>query len=138
VDTTAASCVYDAAGQRVQATVGATPYDFIFDQAGRALTVSTAGLWVRSDLYAGTMHVASYANGATYFDHSDWLGTVRAWTGVSGSSGSSVGTCASLAYGDGQSCSGTIPSPLQFTGQPLDTESNLTHFLFRQLPNSTS
>jgi RHS repeat-associated protein len=38
-----------------------------------------------------------------------------------------------LPFGDGQSCTGTMPLPLHYTDEPLDTESGLHHFLFRQL-----
>jgi len=86
--------------------------------------------WARSELYAGGLHVATYTNNTTYFDHSDWLGTVRARSSVSGAS---VETCTSLPFGDAQTCTGTDWSPLHFTGQDWDSESSLTHFLFRQL-----
>jgi RHS repeat-associated protein len=86
--------------------------------------------WARSELYAVGLHVATYVSGSTYFDHSDWLGSVRARSTVSGSSAE---TCTSLAFGDAQTCTGTDWSPLHFTGQDWDSESNLTHFLFRQL-----
>jgi RHS repeat-associated protein len=55
---------------------------------------------------------------------------VRARSNVSGASAE---TCTSLPFGDALSCSGTDYSPLHYTGQPLDSESNLHHFLFRQL-----
>ena len=74
--------------------------------------------------------MATYTNNTTYFDHRDWLGTVRARSGVSGAS---VETCTSLPFGDAQTCTGTDWSPLHFTGQDWDSESNLTHFMFRQL-----
>ena len=40
--------------------------------------------WNWSELYAGGMHVATYSQGTTYFDHSDWLGTVRQHSNMSG------------------------------------------------------
>jgi RHS repeat-associated protein len=86
--------------------------------------------WHWSELYAGGLHVATYAAGATYFDHSDWLGTVRARSDVTGAS---TQTCSNLPFGDAQNCTGTDRATLHFTGKELDTESNLTHFLFRQL-----
>jgi RHS repeat-associated protein len=117
----------DASGQRVRATVNSSPYDFIF-QGGQAVDAVTASSWVWGN--AGGLGVAAYANSTTYFGHSDWLGTLRAWSGVSGAS---VGTCTSLPFGDGQSCTGTMPLPLHYTDEPLDAESGLHHFLFRQL-----
>jgi RHS repeat-associated protein len=74
--------------------------------------------------------LAAYANSTTYFNHSDWLGTVRAWSNVSGSS---VGTCTSLPFGDAQTCTGTSANSWDYTGLPFDSESGMTHALFRQL-----
>jgi len=115
--------------RRVQATINSAPVDSIYDQFGRAVTQATASVWQRSELYAG-WHVATYTNNTTYFDHRDWLGTVRARSSVTGAS---VETCTSLPFGDAQTCTGTDWSPLHFTGQDWDSESSLTHFMFRQL-----
>ncbi len=87
----------------------------------------------RSCVLLQGLHVATYTNNTTYFDHRDWLGTVRARSSVSGAS---VETCTSLPFGDGQTCTGTDWGPLHFTGQDWDSESNLTHFMFRQLSMS--
>src|SRR6185437_9641605 len=68
-----ATYVYDASGQRVEETLfGGAPIDFIYDQQGHAVTEATATIWDRSELYAGAAHVALYANGTTYFMHTDW------------------------------------------------------------------
>ncbi len=123
-----ASYVYDAVGRRVRQTVGSSNYDYIFDLSARAITQLNPN-WNWSELYVGGVHVATYAGGSTYFDHSDWLSTVRVHSNVSGGS---AGTCTSLPFGDAQTCVGTNPGLLHFTGQPLDSESNLHHFLFRQ------
>ena len=127
--TNSASYVYDANGWRVQESVNGSSKDFIFDQAGRVITQMSPA-WARSELYAHGLHVATYANNTTYFDHSDWLGTKRALSNVSGTR---VETCTSLPFGDAQSCTGTDWSPLHFTGQDFDSESNLSHFMFRKL-----
>jgi RHS repeat-associated protein len=123
------SYLYDPLGNRVRQTVGSIVSDYIVDQAGRTISQMNPAL-SRSELYAGGVHVATYANGTTYFDHSDLLGTLRARSSVAGAS---VETCTSLPFGDAQTCTGTDRSPLHFTGKELDTESNLHHFLFRQL-----
>jgi len=73
---------------------------------------------VRSELYAGGLHLATYANSTTYVEHGDWVGTVRARSGVSGAS---VETCTGLAFGDNQNCTGTDPSPLHFAYLQLDS-----------------
>ena len=126
---TTASYTYDAQGRRVESRIGANTMDFVYDQAGRVITQMNPA-WHWSELYAGGLHVATYVAGATYFDHMDWLGTVRA---RSSASGASAETCTSLPFGDGQSCTGTVRATLLFTGKELDTECNLSHFWFRQL-----
>jgi RHS repeat-associated protein len=63
--------------------------------------------------------------GTTYFIHTDWLGTERARTNLANAV---VENCQSLAFGDGQVCTGSDVSPLHFTGKVRDTESNLDDF----------
>jgi RHS repeat-associated protein len=123
----AATYVYDALGQRVRSTINSVPVDFIYN-GGRAIDAVTATSWVWGD--AGGSQLAAYANSTTYFNHRDWLGSVRVWSDVSGTS---VGTCTGLPFGDGQSCAGTGPTPWRYTGLPYDSEDGLTHALFRQL-----
>jgi hypothetical protein len=67
--------------------------DYVYDQNGNATTLVNANGWARSELSAGGMHVATYANSITYFDHSDQLGSMRARTDVSGNV---AVTCANL------------------------------------------
>jgi RHS repeat-associated protein len=125
-----ATYVYNAFGQRVRSTINSTPYDFIYNNRAAVDEVTSSG-WQWGD--AGAAGVALYASSTTYFNHTDWLGSIRAW---SNPSGSSVGTCASLPFGDGQNCTGTSPNSWDytgFTGLPYDSESGMTHALFRQL-----
>jgi RHS repeat-associated protein len=122
-----ASYYYDAFGRRVRATINSVSYDFIYNN-GSAVDEFNGSTWVWGD--AGSMQVAAYANSTTYFNHSDWLGSVRAWSNVSGTS---VGTCTNLPYGDGQNCTGTQPNSWQYTGLPFDSETGLTHAFYRQL-----
>jgi RHS repeat-associated protein len=122
-----ASYVYDALGHRVRETISSVPYDFIYN-GGRAVDEVTASGWVWGD--AGATHVAVYSNSTTYFTHNDWLGTVRAWSNVSGSS---VATCTSMPFGDAQTCTGTSPNSWNYTGLPFDFENGLSHGMFRQL-----
>jgi hypothetical protein len=77
---TAAACyVYDAEGHRVRATVNGQTRDFIYDLSGRNIDEFTPGgsgwlgTWTRGEAYAGSLHIATYANGTTEFDNSDWL-----------------------------------------------------------------
>jgi hypothetical protein len=71
--------VYDAEGHRVRATVNGQTRDFIYDLSGRNIDEFTPGgsgwlgTWTRGEAYAGSLHIATYANGTTEFDNSDWL-----------------------------------------------------------------
>jgi RHS repeat-associated protein len=76
-------------------------------------------------VYAGGKHLATYADGTTYFDHGDHVGTERARTTATGGGAE---TCQSLPFGDGQSCSGSDISPMHFMGKERDPESNIDDF----------
>jgi len=121
---------YDALGRRVRKTVGGVSTDYLFDLAGRAVVAMDGnGTPIRNELYAGNMHLVTYANNTTYFNHTDWLGTERRRTDVGGSN---YTDCSSLPFGDGQSCTSGNPSPMHFTGHERDGESGFDHTLFRQ------
>jgi len=127
---------YDAEGRRIRKTIAAGTVDYVYDLAGHVVSeASSAGGWNRGEVYAGGRHLATYNNGTTYFDHGDWLGTERARTGVSGSSAE---TCTSLPFGDGQSCSGSDPSPNHFTGKERDSESGLDYFGARHYSSASA
>jgi RHS repeat-associated protein len=123
--------VYNAFGQRVEKSVGGAAKYYLYDPAGRAVTVleGANGNWVRGEIFAGGRHIATYLNGATgttYFDYSDWLGTLRMSATLAGYEQSE---CTSGPFGEGLNCSS--PTPLQFTGQQHDSETGLDHFLAR-------
>lgn len=59
----------------------------------------------RREVYAGSLHVATYDDSTTYFSSTDWQGTERVRSDVSGVS---VETCTNLPYGDDQSCVGPL------------------------------
>ena len=124
--------IYDAEGRRVAKASGSTiTEEYLYNLAGQR--VSTYGpypgmTWMRDEIWAGSRHLATYANGTTYFNHADGLGTERARTAVNGSI---YQTCTSLPFGDGQSCVGTDPTPYHFTGLPRDTETGNDSALFR-------
>jgi RHS repeat-associated protein len=140
VDSGTAIYVYDANGQRVRKTTGAssctsttsgTKVDYLYDLEGHQVSeVSAAGAWNRGEVYVGGRHLATYsggASGATYFIHADWLGTERARSTVAGAV---CETITSLPFGDGLATSGSCgdPSPLHFTGKQHDAETNLDDF----------
>ena len=131
-----ASYVYNAEGQRVRKTVGATSVDYLYDLAGHQITeLSSTGAWNRGEVYAGGRYLATYANSTTYFHHRDWLGTERARTAMNGAA---CETIQSLPFGDGESISGTCgdTSPMHFTGKQRDSESGLDNFGARYLTSS--
>jgi len=135
---TATACyVYNADGQRVRKTTGGSSMDYLYDLAGHKIAdVDPTGVFMRGELYAGGRHFAVYApepgpTGATFFTHSDWLGTERVRTDMTGAP---CETITSLAFGDGQIISGNCGnssgdvSPMHFTGKERDTESGLDNF----------
>jgi RHS repeat-associated protein len=124
-----ASYIYDAQGRRVQATTGSGTLDFLFDLRGKAITTISAadGSWQRGEIRSPLGYLATYQNSTTYFNHTDWLGTVRMRSNVSGASAEDY---TSLSFGDALSTVGL--SPVHFTGAERDTETSLDHFMFRQ------
>jgi RHS repeat-associated protein len=117
---------YDAFGHRVQ-----TPgYNFLYDQSDRGVAVYTlAGEWSYGEIYAGGRHLATYSGNTTNFLHTDWLGSRRVATGLTGATSD---TCTGLPFGDGINCVGTEINFNRFTDYMHDSESNLEHSLFRQ------
>jgi RHS repeat-associated protein len=95
--------------------------------------VSSTGSWNRAEIYAGARHLATYANGTTYFNHTDGLGTERMRINVSGGI---YETCTSLPFGDWLTCSNSDPNPMHFTGDERDAETSLDHTQFRQYSSS--
>ena len=112
--------------------------------------VNSSGAWNRGEIYAGNRHVATYSNGNTYFDTTDWLGTApmlfqtrrgphrqdRAERVRADENGAVAETCESLPgacpersrRGDELGCSGNDVSPLHFTGKQRDPETGLDYF----------
>ena len=71
--------------------------------------------------------MATYSGGTTNFVHTDWLGTRRVMTSLSGAP---TDTCTGLPFGDGINCVGTEWNFNRFTDDVHDSESNLEHTLF--------
>ena len=133
-NTASASYVYDAAGRRVQTTVNGSTVDFAYDLAGREVAKYTPSVFRRLEVYNphNGRHLVTYVNGLTFFDFQDQVGTERVKMTQDGTHYKST---RSLPFGDGQVGSGPdlgLTGPDHFTGQELDSESNLTHFWFRQ------
>jgi RHS repeat-associated protein len=122
-----ATYVYDAESKRIRKTVGGVSVDFLYDTAGNEITeVSSTGVWNRGEVYANSRHLATYRNGTTYFDFSDWSGTERVRTTLLGSPCEST---TSLPFGDNQVTTGSCDvSPMHFTGKERDAETTLDNF----------
>jgi RHS repeat-associated protein len=120
---------YDADGRRVQKNANGSVTNYIHDLEGEQIAeFDVSGNWIRGEMFVGHNHVATYYLGATYFNHSDWLGTERARTPSTG--GSPCETTASLPFGDGQVAAGSCgaPSNRHYTGKERDAESGLDNF----------
>jgi len=132
--TTATACYnYDAEGHRVHRsgylndtcdTTGKR--DYVFDISGNwTAEVNSNGTACVGEVYAAGRRIAR-TGGASRFPHTDWLGTMRVENAY-GFPISSLTTCTSLAFGDGQSCNSTV-DVLRFTGKERDPESGLDNF----------
>ncbi len=135
-----ASYVYDAEGRRVERAVGGQKFEEIYDLGGHMVAEMAAanGAWQRGEVFGAGRHIASYADGTTYFPHADWLGTER----VRATAGDNpYEACASLWFGDGLACrfaaSSLDPSPLHFTGKERDAESGNDYFGARYYASTT-
>jgi RHS repeat-associated protein len=130
-----ATYIYDAQGNRVRKTTPVASLDYLYDLANRPfveVTVPASGLgtWDRSEVFAGSRHLATYTGGptgATYNNFADALGTVHRRTTYAGAT---CETITNLPFGDGQQTTGTCgdPSPMHFTGKERDLESGLDNF----------
>jgi RHS repeat-associated protein len=124
---------YNADGQRVHRTGYTTDNcdttgkrDYVYDLSGHwNLEVNVNGIQCKTEIYAGSRHFVTNS-GATYFDHSDWLGTVRVRNSYQ--SPTNFETCTSLPFGDAQTCVGGDQSTIHFTGKERDAESGLDDF----------
>ena len=127
--------VYDADGLRVRKATGGVSNDYLYDLSGRAITEVDAATQTakRTELYAGGMHVGTYTNGTTYFNHSDWLGTERMRTGVDGNI---TEVCRNQAFGDSQQCEGEETTHHHFTGKERDDETGFDYFGARYYSSS--
>jgi RHS repeat-associated protein len=135
---TTASYVYDSFGQRAQRTTAVGSFALLYDLTGHAITeINSSGVWDRGEVYLPNgRHLVTYNDGLTYFSSVDALGSERV---RSTQNESSYESCTSLPFGDDQYCSGSAAgtvSPLHFTGQERDTETNLDNFKARYLASS--
>jgi RHS repeat-associated protein len=130
-----ATYVYDADGHRVQKTSAtgnvsdpAGTWIFFYDQSGRWVQKfnSPGNTFVQGHIFAAGRHLAS-VGGWTTFSHSDWVGTERFRTYMSGIPYQTE-SCTSLPFGDGLNCTGSDVDPLHFTGKERDAATGLDNF----------
>src|SRR5262249_48329770 len=122
------SYIYDGSGRRVRKTVSGVSTDFLYDLGIQVVAeMNSSGGWNRGEIFGGGRHIATYANSTTYFNHSDWLGSERSRTTLSGTV---CQTTVSLPFGDGTSnpVNNCSPTPDFFTGKERDAESGLDYF----------
>jgi RHS repeat-associated protein len=122
--------LYDAEGRRIAKAVGSsTTEEYVYDLQGHLISAYgpyPSQTWLRSEVYAGNRHVATYTNGTTYFTQADWLGTERARTDVNANL---CGTATSQPFGDSPSSWGCFTmSPHFFTGKQSDPETGMHYF----------
>jgi len=134
IDNDTSWVVYDAFGNRVEENLGAGVTDWVYGFSERPIWGFTAANQnsggLRSEIYAGNVHLATYANNRTYFDYGDGVGSLRTHTSTVPLTPNDL--CLNLPFGDGLNCAGSSPNPVHFTGQALDPH-GLTHLMYRDL-----
>jgi len=120
--------IYDAEGNRIAKASGSTITNvYMYDTSGQTIAETDGSLNpLRTEIYAGSRHLATYQNGAFYYNHLNWLGTEAA---RSDASGNLCETLSSLPFGDNLQTDGTCsPTPDFFTGKERDAESGNDYF----------
>jgi RHS repeat-associated protein len=105
--------------------------EYVVDPSGRAITAIQPGTTnvYTAEVFAGGRHWVT-DNGSALFLGTDWLGTTRALTELSGTFAQLY---TSLPWGDGLSSGGSsFDTTSQYTGKEYDPESGLYHFPARQ------
>ena len=124
---------YDAMGRRVTQTTSAGSFEFLMDLQGNPVTKLVAGTSTTSssEVFIGGRHWGTdVMSSSLLFMHSDWLGTGRAWTNLSGTV---VQDCQSFPFGDSLYCAGSANNTDDnFAGMTYDLEDPMYHASFRE------
>jgi RHS repeat-associated protein len=133
--------IYDADGERVaKGTITnftscdpsvngfTTTSDYVRDQSGNQMSEFTLSggnpVLVHTNVYANGALFATYDTQEVHFYLNDWLGTRRVQTD---SAGMVEQDCASLPYGDSETCT-PLPTENLYTGKERDQESGNDYF----------
>ena len=137
--------VYDAEGNRVaKGTITAmscdpgvngfqATNDYVRGPGGEQLTETGSDgqgnmVWAHTNVYADGRLMATYNPDGLHFHLTDLVGTRRVQTDYEGVVEQ---TCASLPYGDGETC-GSGPTEQLYAGLEHDDETGLDHAVYRQ------
>ena len=110
-----ATFVYDADGNRVKATFGATTTVYV-----GAIYERDNGSTVRKYYYAGGNRVAMRTGGQTYYLLNDHLTSTAITTNARGTDGVELGKVLYRPWGETRFSTGTTPTTWRFTGQRED------------------
>jgi len=128
---TATACyVYDAAGRRVQKSVGGAQTNYLYGLDGHVVSeVDQNRVWKNVYLHMQGLFVAQYSNGQplTQFVMSDHLGSPRVLTKYDGTLADSLDY---LPFGE--QIAGGSGTTHKFTGDERDSETGLEHTWFRK------
>jgi RHS repeat-associated protein len=129
---TATACyTYDAFGRRNTATVGGLSTWRLFDLDSNVITyvAMSNDSYISSQTYVAGRRIAVQNGSTTAFPHTDWLGSTRV---LSNLSGAAIQTAQNLPFGDGLTLTGTAFTSFYYTGMKNDSEDNTNYTLNRQ------
>jgi RHS repeat-associated protein len=126
------SYAYDALGRRVYRQITAGTREYTFDLQGEVLTRIISGSVGPGYISIAGRHWGEIptSSGSTWFMHTDWLGSARAYTKLDGTTQS---TCQTLPFGDARSCTANsdddyYAGPLWWNGDDSSYLSQTRHY----------
>jgi len=136
--TTVGTYAYDGDGLRESKTVSGTTTQFTWDGVGGNLLQQDAGGTITSFIYGpGGLPVEQIAGSTTTYLHHDQIGSTRLITDSAGATGTAT-TITYDPYGNPVSTSGSLTTPLMFSGQYVDSESGLYYLRARYYDPATA